>query len=91
MAKEEVWEIDLTRPAERVYDKASSDVRQRLDDCFETLEQNPLYDNNIKALTGKLKGLYRYRVGDWRVIYRLKRDLRVVEIIAILPRGDAYK
>jgi len=91
MAEKEVWEIDLTRPAEKVYYKASSDVRQRLDDCFENLEQNPQYGNNIKALTGELKGLYRYRVGDWRVIYRLKRDLQVVEIIAILPRGDAYK
>jgi mRNA interferase RelE/StbE len=91
VAKKEVWEIDLTRPAEKVYGKASSDIRQKLDDCFENLEQNPLYGNNIKALTGKLKGLYRYRIGDWRVIYRLKREQHVVEIIAILPRGDAYK
>jgi len=91
VAKKEVWEIDLTRPAEKVYDKASRDIRQRLDECFENLEQNPFYGNNIKALTGKLKGLYRYRIGDWRVIYRFKREQHVVEIIAILPRGDAYK
>ncbi len=91
MAKKEVWEIDLTRPAEKVYDKTATAIRQRLDDCFENLEQNPLYGNNIKALTGKLKGLYRYRIGDWRIIYRLKREQHVVEIIAILPRGDAYK
>jgi mRNA interferase RelE/StbE len=91
VAKKKVWEIDLTRPAEKIYDKASSDIRQRLDDCFENLEQNPLYGNNIEALTGKLKGLYRYRIGDWRVIFRLKREQHVVEIIAILPRGDVYK
>ncbi len=90
MAKKEVREIDLTRPAEKVYDKASMDVRRRLDECFENLEQNPLYGNNIKALTGKLKGLCRYRVGDRRVIYRL-REQQVVEIVAILTRGDAYK
>ena len=91
MAKKEIWEIDLTGPAEKVYDRASRDIRQRLDDCFETLEKNPQYGNNIKALTGRLKGLYRYRVGGWRVIYRLKTERQVVEIIAILPRGDAYK
>jgi mRNA interferase RelE/StbE len=91
VAKKEVWEIDLTRPAEKVYDKASKNIRQRLDDCFEDLEQNPLYGNNVKALAGKLKGLYRYRVGDWRVIYRPKTERKIVEIIAILPRGDAYK
>jgi len=91
VAKKEVWEIDLTRLAEKVYDKASKNIRQRLDDCFENLEQNPLYGNNVKALTGKLKGLYRYRVGDWRVIFRLRAEQQIVEIIAILPRGDAYK
>lgn len=39
----------------------------------------------------KLKGReeqYRLRVGDWRVIFRRTND---IEIIAILPRGQAYK
>ena len=91
MAEKEIWEIVLTRPANRVYDKAGESMRQRLDNCFEDLEQNPLYGNNIKPLTGQLKGLLRYRVGDWRVIYRLLKKTMKVEIIAILPRGDAYK
>ncbi len=91
MAEKETWEIVLTIPAERVYDKAEEPIRQRLDNCFEDLEQNPLYGNNIKPLTGQLKGLLRYRVGDWRVIYRPLKGMRKVEIIAILPRGDAYK
>ncbi|MFQ6052556.1 MAG: type II toxin-antitoxin system RelE/ParE family toxin [Candidatus Hydrothermarchaeota archaeon] len=33
----------------------------------------------------------RYRVGEWRVIYRLFKEKKIVEIIAILPRGDAYR
>jgi mRNA-degrading endonuclease RelE of RelBE toxin-antitoxin system len=91
VAKEEVWEVVLTKPAKKVYDKTSKDIRQRLDNCFGDLEQNPLYGTNIKLLTGQLKGLSRYRVGDWRVIYRPLEETRRVEIIAILPRGDAYK
>lgn len=90
MAKEETWEIILTRPAEKVYDKSPKDMQQRLDDCFEELEKNPFYGSNRKLLTGQLKGLYRCRVGDWRVIYRLFKEKRIVEIVAILPRGDAY-
>ena len=91
MAEKEVWEIVLTRPAKRVYDKAGESMRERLDNCFEDLEQNSLHGNNIKPLTGQLKGLLRYRVGDWRVIYKLPKETMKVEIIAILPRGDAYK
>lgn len=90
MAKEKTWEIIFTRPAEKVYDKSPKDMQQRLDDCLEALEKNPFYGSNIKPLTGQLKGLYRCRVGDWRVIYRLFKEKRIVEIVAILPRGDAY-
>jgi mRNA interferase RelE/StbE len=89
--KKEAWEIILTKPAEKVYDKSNKEVRRRLDKSLEKLEINPLYGNNIKSLTGELKGLLRYRVGDWRVIYRLYEEKKVVEIIATLPRGNAYK
>ncbi len=91
MAQKETWEIILTRPAEKAYDKSSAGVRQRLDRCFEDLEENPFYGGNIKLLTGQLKGLYRYRVGDWRIIYQLYSKKLTVEVIAILPRGGAYK
>jgi len=90
VAKKETWEVVLTRPAEKVYDKSSRDMRQRLGNFFEELEENPFYGGNIKPLTGKLKGLYRYRVGDWRIVYRIIKEKMFVEIIAILPRGNTY-
>lgn len=90
MAEEAAWEVVLARPAEKVYDRVPADLRERLDECFHWLENNPLHGSNIRALTGQLRGLYRYRVGDWRVVYRIAREKRTVEVIAILPRGDAY-
>jgi len=91
MARQEIWEIVLTRPAEKNYDHVTQDLQEQFDRCFAALEDNPLYGLNIRPLTGSLKGLFRYRTGDWRIIYRPLRDKRIVEIIAILPRGDAYK
>lgn len=90
MEKKEIWEVALTKPAEKIYDKSSKKIKRRLDGCFDNLERNPLYGNNIMSLTGKLKGLYRYRVGDWRIIYKLFKKSMIVEIVAILPRGNAY-
>lgn len=91
MAKKESWEVTLTRSAEKVYDRAGKSMQSRLDDCFEALERAPLAGSNIKQLTGQLKGLARYRVGEWRVIYNVDRERGIVEVIAILPRGDAYR
>jgi mRNA interferase RelE/StbE len=90
MEKKENWQIILTHPAEKIYKKSDREIKKRFNNCFEELENDPFYGINIKPLTGKLRGLYRYRVGDWRVIYRIFRETKVVEIIAILPRGNAY-
>jgi len=70
----ESWKVVLTRPAEKTYDKVSQDIQDRLDTCFEELEKNPLNGSNIKQLTGKLKGFSSYRIGDWRVIFRIVTD-----------------
>jgi mRNA interferase RelE/StbE len=90
VAEKENWEIILTRPAEKVFDRSDTAVKGRLERCFESLERDPLFGGSIRPLVGQFKGLYRYRVGDLRVIFRPIRESRIVEIIAILPRGDAY-
>lgn len=90
MAKKSSWEIVLTKPAKRAYGRAPREIRERLDCDFEKLGKNPVHGSNIMPLTGQLKGLIRYRVGDWCVIYHLCKEKKIVEIVAILPRGDAY-
>jgi len=46
---------------------------------------------NIKQLTGQLKGRVRCRVDDWRVIYEVDAATRMVAMITILSKGEAYK
>lgn len=43
--------------------------------------------NNVKALKGSA-GIYRLRVGDWRVVFT--EDGVVMAIIRVAPRGSAY-
>lgn len=88
--REKNWEIVLTKSVEKVYDKSILTLQRRIDKSFEELEKNPIYGRNVKPLTGELKGLFRYRVGDWRIINRVVKENMIVEIIAILPRGKAY-
>ena len=47
---------------------------------------------DFKALSGKhYKGLYRLRVSDFRIIYRINEELRYVTILAIGHRRTIYK
>lgn len=42
-------------------------------------------------LTGELAGLWRYRVGDIRILARIEGDRFVVLVIAVRHRREAYR
>jgi mRNA interferase RelE/StbE len=44
-----------------------------------------------KSLKGSLEGLYRYRIGDYRVIYTIEKNRLVVFVLRIRHRKDAYR
>ncbi|PKO41995.1 MAG: addiction module toxin RelE [Betaproteobacteria bacterium HGW-Betaproteobacteria-3] len=56
---------------------------------IEQLASDPFGASNVKKLTGR-EG-YRLRVGDWRVIYEVHGDRLVILVLAVAPRGGAYK
>lgn len=48
--------------------------------------------NDIKELRGKKnKGLYRLRVGDYRIIYSVDNWKLIVYVVDAGNRGDIYK
>ncbi len=90
MLSEQKFRIALSREALKYYNKVSTNTAERLDRCLGNLESNPIQGQNIKPLQG-IADKFRYRVGNLRVIYELDLSEKTVYIIAILPRGQAYK
>ena len=69
-------------------------LQQRFDKAKKTiysmLKENPYYGNNIKKLKGNYAGLYRYRLGDYRLIYSIDEDEQMVFMLHAVQRKDAY-
>ena len=86
------YDVKLSQNAESYYKRTDADTKERLESCFEDLEEEPTDWSHprIKKLRGKLSGLWRYRVGDLRVVYRVKDQQKTVDVVAIAPRGDIY-
>lgn len=59
-----------------------------LDKHLEGCENPRLYG---KALTGDKKGYWRYRIGDYRVITKIKNDRLIIMVITIGHRREIYK
>jgi mRNA interferase RelE/StbE len=52
------------------------------------IERLPTGD--IKRLSGR-RGEYRLRVGGWRILFERDDEARLIRVIDVRPRGDAYK
>lgn len=85
-----MYRVVLSDSARRFYEKAAASLQRKLDRCFQVLAQDPYRHPNTKRLKGRLKGYYRYRVGVYRVIYRVEEANRLVIGALIVHRSDAY-
>jgi mRNA interferase RelE/StbE len=86
-----MYNVELSREAQRFYERCDKVVSKKLSRCFESLERNPRAGNNVKALTGHLAGSYRYRLGDLRVVYTINDREVTVYAITIAKRSDVYE
>ena len=82
--------VVLSDRAERFYNSASAELTARLDRCIPLLAVDPRRHPNIKALKGHLAGYFRFRVGDYRVVYRIEDAAQRVIVLKIAHRKEVY-
>ena len=85
------YEVLISVDAQEFFEFATASLQKKLDRCFDILKVSPRNHPNIKALKGILSGSYRYRVGDYRVLYEINETDKQVTIILISHRSKIYK
>ena len=80
------YRIVIERPAMKFLMKQPQDQRERI---LKAIQELPDV-GDIKPMNG-YRGLYRLRVGSYRVIYSVENDLLIVRVLTVGNRGDVYK
>lgn len=87
-----IWTIEYTRTAETQLRKLDKQIARRildyLDDKIATLE-NPR--TRGKALSGPLGDLWRYRIGDYRVVCEIQDNVMRILVVETGHRKQIYK
>ncbi|MCM1038537.1 MAG: type II toxin-antitoxin system RelE/ParE family toxin [Ruminococcus sp.] len=79
------YEIRFEKAAQKFLDKQDKSQRLRLYKAIYKLPDG----TDIKKLSGH--NLYRLRVGDYRILYMIDNEIRLINIENIDNRGDVYK
>ncbi|MFZ4792437.1 MAG: type II toxin-antitoxin system RelE family toxin [Candidatus Competibacteraceae bacterium] len=86
------WTVELTDAAVRATDQLGRQTRQRIQQFIgQRLQGTDNPRQTGKALTGNYAGLWRYRVGDYRLICRIEDARLVVLVVKIGHRSKVYQ
>ncbi len=86
-----MYKVSLAKPAKKFYISCDKVLAKKLNKCFTNLSENPYLNNNIKRLSGNLQGYLRYRMGDYRVVYKVDETQKTVFIRIIEHRSQVYQ
>jgi mRNA interferase RelE/StbE len=86
------WAVELLASAADVLDRLDPATQRRV---WRFLRERLACTDNPrksgKALTGKYAGLWRYRVGDYRLVCRIEDARLVVLLVKIGHRRNVYQ
>lgn len=87
-----VWRIEFDRAADRELRKLGNEAERRI---TRFLRQRIATAEDPRrlghALMGDRKGLWRYRVGDYRIVASIEDDRFVVLVVAVGHRREIYR
>ena len=83
------YSLEIKQSAQRELDALDNAVFARIDRKIVTLADNPR-PSGCKKLRGH-KDQWRIRVGDWRVVYFIDDQAKLVTITRVAHRREVYE
>ncbi len=85
-----MYEIILSPVAEKAFARLLKSDRKLFKQMSAAMDQLSNSPHSGKVLTGNLKGIYSFRVRDYRILYEIEGNSRVV-VLKVEHRKQVYR
>jgi len=85
-----MFELRIEAAAREQFLSLPLPMQVRVQSVFDRLGRWPEV-SGAKALKGTLRGAYRVRTGDWRVLFTIDESAERVSVFRIANRRDVYE
>ena len=83
-----IYRVFYTEEAAHRIRKLDKAVKDRVERAINRLSENPELG---KRLTGLLSDRWSYRVGDWRILYKIRKKELVILVLTVGHRREVYE
>lgn len=84
------FQIRIVHEAEKILDRLDRSTEERLRARFSQLAVDP-FDQRLSAPLTDRPGIRKSRVGGWRILFTVDREVRVIYILTVDTRGQVYR
>lgn len=85
------WTIEVSEKAFRALRKMDKQTARRIRNELSEIAKLEDPRSRGKALTGNLAGVWRYRVGDYRILCDINDGRIVILVVDVAHRREVYK
>ena len=85
------WTIEVSEKAFRALRKMDKQTARRIRNELSEIARLEDPRSRGKALTGNLAGVWRYRVGDYRILCDINDGRLVILMVDVAHRREVYK
>lgn len=85
------WRIEVDKDVQRAMKKLDRQVAKRITSKLREISQLEDPRSMGKALVGNMAGLWRYRVGDYRIVCDIEDDVLLVLVVDVAHRSEVYR
>jgi mRNA-degrading endonuclease RelE of RelBE toxin-antitoxin system len=86
------WYIGMSSNFSKAISKIDRKLQGRILEALAHITESPttIRGDTVKPLTGELKGCWRYRLGDYRLIYSPDQSSGDITLLAFASRGSIF-
>jgi len=90
--KQRDWDLGLSSEFRKAIRSLDRRLQGRIPQALDYITTKPTVarGDTVKPLKGEFEGLCRYRIGDYRLLYRPETDSKRVVLVTFVSRGSAY-
>jgi mRNA interferase RelE/StbE len=86
-----LYTVELSRRSQKFLEKLDEQIRKRIEDRLKKLGETPVPSDAKFITRDEEEKVFRYRIGDYRALYKVKEKDKLVLIAKIDKRPKIYQ
>ncbi len=82
--------VDLSQRAQKFLDKLDTHIKERIENNLKRLENNPVPSDAVFIGREGGEKIFRYRIGDYRALYSIDENKKIILVMKIDKRPRVY-